>query len=296
MTLMTAVALAIPSVASAALVLQTPSTPRVLTFNEVVNDTAIGGARVFGFNPTTTFGVISEGSASDTGTTGFRSPSVSVRGSGLAFGTVPAGAWTPFADDLNGDGNTFGNIVVSGLVVARGPGGSGGGVLNVAPLGAGNTGILFGQANAAPFRDNGVTLKLKNGTGAAMTGFTLAMDLWYGDPDTQLSNFAISYSTDNATYTPITTLAGLRTTTASFDVAQASHWSSNFNVAESVVLPSPIAADGLLYVRMESLRIGGTGSAGNWLMDNVAVAAVVPEPASLSLLGLAGLALVRRRK
>jgi hypothetical protein len=45
-----------------------------------------------------------------------------------------------------------------------------------------------------------------------------------------------------------------------------------------------------------NLRQGATGSAPNVIVDNIAVASITPEPASLSLLGLASLGLIRRRK
>lgn len=285
----------VPVAAHAAFVLQTPNTPRVITMDTVIDDTAIGGGQVFGYSPSSSVAVLSEGSQPMTANASFRSQSVSFRASGHAPGSLPAGSWTLFGNDANANSTTNENVPLPALFIGRGTGLTGG-VTNLAPLGPGNTGLLFGTSSGSAFRETGMTLRVKNGMGVDLIAFDLGFDAWYLDNDGQFANLVVSYSLDNVAYTPIKTLNGLRTIpSGSPDLGNPAHWVS-FTLSESIATPTPVPDGSFFYVRLESIRVNLTGSGGNWLVDNISLTPVpIPEPAALSLLAPLGLMLARRR-
>lgn len=250
----------------------------------------------FGYHSLNAYGVLIDvGSPIDTGKTGLQATAWSAWASGVGIGGHPAGTWTPFTNDVNGNGNFGDNFVIAGAGTARGSSGMGGTQVGVLP--EGGTGILLGQGNAAPWRDNGFTLRVINQSGSTLTDFVVGLQAWNGNPDNNISNFHLSYSTDNENFTQLTMLAGSRTTTETWDATNAAHWSSVRNVEEPIASLT-LANEAELFLRFVSLRPSGS-SGSNWVFDNISITAV-PEPTTYATLFGAvvfgAVLLLRRRK
>lgn len=154
------------------------------------------------------------------------------------------------------------------------------------------------------WRDGGLAIgaQLQNDTGAAITQLDITYDgeVWYTGPAAGLGttdNLIFEYSTDattvldaGATWVPVASL--------NFDAPTAGQ--SQFTVVDgnaaanrvagiSDTISLNVAAGDTVFIRWSNTATAGMG------IDNLSVQ-VVPEPATLGLLGLSGLAIYIRRK
>jgi hypothetical protein len=263
--------------AQGAWVFDTLNNTKTITFQEMIPN-------VLGYNATVSYGTIRETyNANFTDQLILRSLAWSVRASGVDIAGNGAGNWTPFAAEISNPPNTWENhFGVPGHLAVRSsydPPGSGT-WYSTSLLPAGERAWAFGGG----WLDHGATLRVLNNTGQTVPQWNFSMDLYHRDNDNMRSDFVLSYSTDNSSYTTLWTFQGYNT---------GGNWTPN--LAPSVTINASIADGAYLYIRMESLRPGGTGSGGIWLFDNISLTAV-PEPATFTVLLSAGVVLIASRR
>ena len=267
--------------AQGSLVFDSLNQTKTITFQEMIPN-------VLGYNDNVSYGAIRETyNANFTDQLILRSLAWSIRATGVNIGGNGDGNWTPFAAEIQNPPNTSENHFGAGSHQAARSSSdvSGTGTWYATSLlPAGGRAWIFGAGGGGPWGDLGSTLRVLNSTGQAVSQWQFSLDLYHRDNDNNRADFVISYSTDNSAYTVLQTIQGYNT---------GGNWTSN--LAPSLTINDTVADGGYLYIRMESLRPGGSGSGGTWLMDNISVTAI-PEPATLSiLLGAAGVLLRRRR-
>lgn len=150
------------------------------------------------------------------------------------------------------------------------------------------TGLVNGGASQTTFDDDyGYLLSFNPATGA-----TTRLVEQLGSSTTNLGSAFTGTSPDavlmSLTLTITRVAAGIQ-----FDMQGSPLTSST--VSRTITHADPIATPYTYTLNQLSVRLNGTDNKGAFYLDNVLVTTNVPEPASLTMLGLVGGALLRRR-
>ena len=198
-------------------------------------------------------------------------------------------------------------------VVVSGADGDWIGVLNSEPLGI--TGIFQGNGSVFPGQSGGPTSYA--GLNFNNSGSPGTISTWMISPEVTLSNgneFSFYTRTESNAFPDHLELR-LSTNGASTDVGSTASSVGDFTTllvdvnpglngqypeewAQFTATVSGLAADttGRFAFRYAVPNAGPTGANSNYIGIDTVLYTAVPEPASLSLLGLSGLALIRRRR
>lgn len=195
-------------------------------------------------------------------------------------GNVP----TAFGD-YNNDGDKADLVSVANAIYFRqhatfGPDASDHGLF----MSAGVDGADFGS-NA--YSDTTIVLRIQNVTGIAINEWDITTKVWMNGENSrnQMSNFTMSYSTNNTDYTSLDSVTGAVTT----------GWVSQGT--KGGTFAASVANNDYLYVKFSNLRVNGGWGVG-FALDDISVTAV-PEPSTYAMIfgALAvGFTLWRRRK
>lgn len=178
---------------------------------------------------------------------------------------------------------------------ARGP--SAGGVTDGGVYafnhGGGDVGLGF-QPSGSDFTPGAFELRLQNTTGGIVDLLSVSYDAWVLNDQARANSLNFSYSIDGVNFTAVPA-ADL----TSPEAADTLGWVAFARSLELSGLGLPDS--GFLFLRWSSDDVSGGGSRDEFAIDNIritnrAAAVIVPEPASLSMIGLAALALLRRRR
>lgn len=269
------VTLASASVSHAALVMNSGNTPVLFTFDDDVSGVFVAAAGD---------GLNANGSIGETDAWTMNTQYNTNRQGGF-FSTAASASneWTsgspfPFAANFNADADTEDYLNINDTVNIQRTSESG------LPT------RVLKLATANNWGTQAFYLRVQNNTGATVTSWNLAGDLFTADSDGSLGTESIGYAVDNGTspsamtFTNITSRVGVNT-------GGLYAYQSLAGLSETV---SASVANGDYLVL--AFRDSG-GNRSSFAVDNLAITAVVPEPTALALAGmsLAGL-LARRRK
>ncbi|HEY1923258.1 MAG TPA: PEP-CTERM sorting domain-containing protein [Tepidisphaeraceae bacterium] len=168
-----------------------------------------------------------------------------------------------------------------------------------------------GWNNSAPNYTQGAEFEVST---AGFDSVNVSFD-WFST-NQGVGNMQILYTLDDTAATPVFTTLGSDYIAAAGDfyndaasepnisVAIPAAAANDPNFAIEMVSVRPVATDSNFLGAADTNYAGASGgdynnSSGNWSFNNISVtgtAIAVPEPASASLLGLAGLAILRRRR
>ncbi len=176
-------------------------------------------------------------------------------------GFLDADAWE--ISGLSTGMHNFGDSSVTGDF-AKGV--SSGGVFSgglYAWVNSGDTAIGF-QPTGSDFTPGTITLKIDNNTGSSLDSITLSYDLWINNDADRGNTFNPSYSTDNISFTDLTTLNDTST-----ELSQGSVLWSITN--KSITFNASVPANSSLYIRWSSDDELGGGSRDEFALDDITI-------------------------
>ncbi len=190
-----------------------------------------------------------------------------------APGQLDSDAWQ--VEGLSDGDLLFGGEQAAGdFARGQSAGGVATGGLYAFDTGGGNT-ILGVQPTGTDFTPGSFTLRLRNGTGAAVSGVDVRYDVYiYNDQDRSAA-LSFAYSTDGVAFTPVPA-ADLLTAEAA---ALSPSWEL---VTRTLTLELAIPVDGLLYLRWSGDDAGGSGSRDEYGLDEIQVTALAPTAVTLA--------------
>jgi 2',3'-cyclic-nucleotide 2'-phosphodiesterase (5'-nucleotidase family) len=133
------------------------------------------------------------------------------------------------------------------------------------------------QPTGSDFTPGTITLKIQNNTGIALDSVSLAYDLWVNNDGDRGNFFNPSFSTDNITFTDLSSLND-----TSVELSQGSAlWAIN---TKSITFTVSIPASGDLFIRWSSGDQLGSGNRDEFALDNISITAYgTPAPSNYTL-------------
>jgi hypothetical protein len=159
--------------------------------------------------------------------------------------------------------------------------------------GGGDVGLGV-QPAGSDFAPGSFELRLQNTTGGIVDALSVAYDAWVFNNEARANSLNFSFSIDGVNFTAV---PGADLT--SIEAPDTLGWVKFPRAISLAGLALP--NNGFLFFRWTGADVSGAGSRDEFAIDNLRItngvtAIVVPEPASLALLGLSALALLRRRR
>jgi hypothetical protein len=195
-----------------------------------------------------------------------------------AAGQLDSDSWAATGfDDPNmnfGDTRTTGDYARGASAAAVTTGG-----IYSFTVGASNN-ALGVQPGGSDFTPGTITLRVQNGTGVYVDGWSISYNVYVRNDQARANSFNFSYSTDNVNYTPAPTL----------DLISPEAAGVTTFVVNSRSLPlftAPVNAGANLYLRWTGDDVSGGGSRDEFALDDISVSAVVPEASAFLFGGVA---------
>jgi hypothetical protein len=114
-----------------------------------------------------------------------------------------------------------------------------------------------------------LTLRIQNNTGNSLRQIDIAYDLWVRNDQSRANSFNFSFSTDDATYTPVPSMNYTSPATA---VAGARFELVGSSPSRQVRIAGlDIPNGGFFYVRWSGTDVSGSGSRDEFALDNIAI-------------------------
>lgn len=121
------------------------------------------------------------------------------------------------------------------------------------------------QSGTGDFVPGTITLRLQNRTGATMTSINVGYKVYIYNDQVSSTNFNLSYSSNNTSYTAATTLNTTSPTTAD----EMPGWKAYYRV--TTITGISIASGGDFYLRWESATASGSADFDEFALDDIAV-------------------------
>lgn len=178
-----------------------------------------------------------------------------------AAGQLDSNTWrvTGMSD---GDG-TFGGTHTTGDF-ARGS--STGGVVTggVYHFDAGSADVLGLQPGGSDVTPGDITLRVQNNTGVDLTEVVVSYDIWVYNDQPRANSLNLAFSTDDATYTPVSS--------ADYTTPEVADGSPTWvSVSRSATLSVPVNAGDFVYIQWQTDDISGGGSRDEFGISNVSI-------------------------
>ncbi len=209
-------------------------------------------------------------------------------GASLAYGFIQDGTPYRLRADQNNNGNTTEEVNFNPIGIYRPTDGNTTGFQadygNLSSLSS-NGYLLSGDGD---FATGGLFLRAQNNTGGTVTDFKFDASVFYKEDDDNKSTFTWGYAIDNGDNISTMSFVDLGATPA---ITNGDTFAGGAKLL-SVTVSTAGVADGEFLVL--GFRDGG-GGGSSIVLDDIGVTAV-PEPSSLALIGLAGIACLARRR
>lgn len=138
---------------------------------------------------------------------------------------------------------------------------------------------LMIQQGGSDWAPGTLTLRIRNTTGSAVTGWILGYELYVRNDQARGNSFNFSYSTDGTNFVT-TGLSSPNFAYTSGAAADANGW--GLVGTPSNTISATVANSGYLYIRWSGADVSGSGSRDEFGIDDISVLAV-PEPSSAAL-------------
>jgi hypothetical protein len=155
--------------------------------------------------------------------------------------------------------------------------------------------MLMIQPGGSDFAPGTMTLKIQNTTGAAVSTWDLAYDLYVRNDQLRSNSFNFSYSTNNTSYLTTGLVAADPLFAYTSTAAAGTDTGLNLIGTPMASIAATVENNEFLYIRWSSADVGGSGSRDEFAIDNLYVTAV-PEPGTAVLGVVALLGFLRRRR
>ena len=249
--------------ASAQLQVSDPATKITITFDSTISGVINGQFTGGGFQPTPSTGQLDSDAWAITGWSNGT----------LAFGGTQTTASTDYTRGTTTEAVSSGGIYAFGTTNQ---------MLMIQPVGD-------------DFTPGTMTLKIQNTTGAAVSSWDLAYDLYVRNDQLRSNSFNFSYSTNNTSY--LTTGLVASDPLFAYTSTEAAGTDTGLNLIGMPMasIAATVENNEFLYIRWSGADVGGSGSRDEFAIDNLSVTAV-PEPGTAVLGVVALLGFLRRRR
>jgi len=210
------------------------STNYTINFDATVTGVSNGAFAGTGFQPTPAVGQLDSDAWAVTG----------LSDGNLAFGGIQTTATTDY---------TRGNTMTAGVTT--------GGIYS---YGSSDIKLMI-QPTGTDWAPGTLTLRIQNNTGAIITDFNIAYDLYLNNDQARSNSFNFSYSSDNVTYTSVGALDYI-------SIAPADALGMALIGTKSITISGLSIADGAyFYIRWSGADVAGSGNRDEFALDNIVV-------------------------
>jgi hypothetical protein len=135
---------------------------------------------------------------------------------------------------------------------------------------------LWVQPGGTDFTPGTITLRVLNSTSVTVSNWDVSYTLYYNNDQARANSFNFSYSIDDATYTPVSSL--------DFTSPEAADALGVVSTIKTTQFSAPVSSGNRLYLRWSGNDVSGATNRDEFGLDDITLTAI-PEPGA-SLLGM----------